>query len=245
LFGLSFRKYGPPENTYSPYYSWDADMSLRMAVLRHGPGTIGVTSVFQTVGIAPFGSRVGVGGTGYLLGIHYSHTLSASLTVSTGISHLSSHLTRDLDERTARERERGATIPTVEEPDQYNVLFARGFWRFPEWPLTPELEAIIHPGNFRLGGGELGYVRPVHFGSRWLLWRGSRTSLAAETRHEFGRNPFNRFMILLDLNARNRDQGRFQLFVSLTPGSGFHVSPTLGALRDGVALGFRTRLQDD
>jgi hypothetical protein len=58
----------------------------------------------QSVGTENFGSRVSVGGTGYLLGIGYVHVRSTNFRMSAGIAHLSSHLTRDLDEKVDEER---------------------------------------------------------------------------------------------------------------------------------------------
>jgi hypothetical protein len=241
-FDLMFRKYTPPRNTFSPFYAWDAEMALRLTVFRKGPGAVTFTSVFQAVGTENFGSRVSVGGTGYLLGLGYLHAYSADVTLSAGIGHLSSHLTRDLDDKLEEERNRGATIPIVADPSQYNVFFFKGYRKWSARPFTPELEIIVQPINFRFNGNRE-YVRPIYFGTRSTLWQGNQKAIVAETQHEIGKNPFNRFSLSFELYARNQPEGRLQIFVSASPGHNLHVSPNVGALRDGIAFGVRMKFR--
>lgn len=241
-FDLMFRKYTPPRNMFSPFYAWDAEMAFRLTVFRKGPGAVTFTSVIQAVGTENFGSRVSVGGTGYLLGLGYLHTYSADFTLSAGIGHLSSHLTRDLDDKLEDERNRGATIPIVADPSQYNVFFFKGYRKLSACPFTPELEIIVQPINFRFNGSRA-YVRPIYFGTRSILWQGSQKAIVAETQHEIGKNPFNRFSLSFELYARNQPEGRLQIFVSASPGHNLHVSPNVGGLRDGIAFGVRMKFR--
>jgi hypothetical protein len=227
---------------FSPYYSWDAEMALRLTVFRKGPGAVTFTSVFQTVGTENFGSRVSVGGTGYLLDLRYIHAYSADFTLSGGIGHLSSHLTRDLDDKLEEERNRGATIPIVVDPSQYNVFFFKGYRKLSAYPFTPELEIIVQPINFRFNGNR-DYVRPIYLGTRSTLWQGNQKAIVAETQHEIGKNPLNRFSLSFELYARNQPEGRLQMFISASPGHNLHVSPYVGAVRDGIAFGLRMRFR--
>lgn len=52
-------------------------------------------------------------------------------------------------------------------------------------------------------------------------------------------NPVNYFVLSLELDGTGEVDGRFQVFVAASPGHQLHVSPNIGALRDGVALGIR------
>src|SRR5213596_2753806 len=70
-FDAAFRKYTPPKNIFSPFYSWDAHMTLNLTVFRKGSGAVSFQGVFQSVGTENLGSRVSVGGTGYVLGLGY------------------------------------------------------------------------------------------------------------------------------------------------------------------------------
>src|SRR5262249_48375415 len=153
--------------------------------------------------------------------------------------HLSSHLTRDLDRKLAEENALGHSTPVVDDPSEYNVPFVEGSWKFPAYPLTPELDAAVEPISFRFNGGGARYVRPVYLHTRWALWRGNQKSLVAETQHEIGQRPFNVVSLALQLYAGNQTEGRLQLFVTASPGHRLHVSPNIGGLRDGVALGAR------
>jgi hypothetical protein len=238
-FDAAFRKYTPPKNIFSPFYSWDAQMALNLAVFRKGPGAVSFQGIFQSVGTENLGPKVSVGGTGYVLGLGYVHTYSADFKLSAGIAHLSSHLTRDLDDKLEEETGKGAEIPIVADPSEYNVFFFKAYRKFPAYRFTPELEIAVEPVNFNFNGGRRDYVRPIYLGTRSTLWQGNEKSIVAETQHEIGKNPINNFCLLFELYPRNQPEGRFQIFVSASPGHNLHVSPNIGGLRDGIAFGIR------
>jgi hypothetical protein len=244
-FETTFRKYTPPAVQFSPFYSWDAVMALDVTVFRRSPGAVSFTGVMQAIGTENIGPHVSVGGTGYILSAGYVHAYSPDSRISAGMTHLSSHLTRDLDDKLAEERIRGTTIPVVKDPDQYNVFYLGISRRFPTVRLLqPEIEVAIEPITFRFWSAPKANTRPLFLASRWTLWHGGRTSLAAETQHEIGRNPFNRLSLVLELYDRNGTEGRLHLFVTASPGNGMHVSPNVGAFRDGVSLGIRVKFRD-
>ncbi len=241
VFWASFRQYLPPDNVYTPYYSWDADMALDLTLYRRGRGAAEFGTVFQTAGTENLGTQVGVGGTAYILRVGYARSLSPGLSLSAGIAHLSSHLTRDLDDKTDEQRREGKVIPDVQDADEYNVLYLKAHAVFARWPLAPEIDVILEPVNFRFDLGGAPYARPLYVGTRSTLWRAGGKTLALETQHEIGNNAFNAFCLLLELFPRGQRDGRFQLFVSGSPGRTMHVSPNVAALRDGLAAGVRLR----
>ncbi len=238
-FEAAFRKYTPPKNIFSPFYAWEAHMTLSLTVVRKGPGAVNFQGIFQSVGTENLGSRVGVGGTGYVLRLGYVHTYSPDFTLSAGIAHLSSHLTRDLDDKLDEETGKGATVPIVTDPSEYNVFVFKAYRKFLAVRFTPEVEIAVEPVNFDFNGGRHDYVRPVYLATRSTLWKGNEKSIVAGTQHEIGRNPFNNFSLSLELYARNQPEGRFQIFVSASPGHNLHVSPNVGGVRDGIAFGIR------
>jgi hypothetical protein len=238
-FDATFRKYIPPDNVFSPFYSWDAQMALNATVFRKTSSAVYVSSLFQTVGTENLGSKVSVGGTGYLLGFGYVRTYSDQFELSAGFTHLSSHLTRDLDDKLEEERNRGTTIPIVDDPSEYNVIFLKVYRKWSAYPFAPELAVIVEPVNFRLDGGPIGDVRPVYVGTRFTLWQVGQTSIVAKTQHEIGQRPFNDFSLSFEAYASNQSEGRLQVFISASPGNSMHVSPNIGSVRDGIALGVR------
>jgi hypothetical protein len=240
-FDVVFQKFVPPANAFSPYYSWDARMGLDLTVARNGANVVDFATVFQTVGTQNIRSKVRVGGTGYIIRASYARTMSPELTLSAGVSHLSSHLTRDLDTKTAEERALGLPVPQVQDPSEYNVVFFRAVRRVPRWRLTPVFDLVIEPYNFRFNGSRADTVRPICLSTRWTLWRGAGGSLAAETQHEFGPRPWNQASLFLELYRRQQAEGRFQVFVTASPGHSLHVSPNVGGVRDGIAAGVRLR----
>jgi len=242
-FAAGFQKYTPPANDFSPFYSWDADMQMDVAVFRRGRGAINFASLFQTIGTENLGSKVSVGGTGYLLELEYRHATGDHARVSAGFKHLSSHLTRDLDEKDAEVRSLGMPVPKVNDPSEYNVFFLEILRRFTSWTFEPELDVIVESGNFRLNGDWLGFVRPLYLDTRWMLWKGNHKAIVLETQHEFGKNWFDVYSVQLELFRRREDPGRFRIFIIVSPGDDLHVSPNIGGLRDGIAVGFRMRFQ--
>jgi hypothetical protein len=234
-----FRKYTPPSSDLSALYSWDAHMNLTLTAFRRGAGAVKFRSLFQTAGTENIGSRVSVGGTGYVLGLGYTHTYSPDFLLSGGLLHLSSHLTRDLDEKLEEIRIEGGSVPDVADPSEYNVFFIGIYRRFSTWRFTPEIELVVEPVNFHFNGRPAGGVRPVYLGSRWTLWRGSRKSIVARSQHEIGPGYFNYFSLTFQLDGRSQPEGRLQIFVGASPGDQLHVSPNIGALRDGIAVGLR------
>jgi hypothetical protein len=238
-FGVTFLKFIPPANVYSPFYSWDAHMALDLTVARNGPNVVAFAAEFQTVGTENLGTKVSVGGTGYIIRAAYTRVWSPDLALSVGVSHLSSHLTRDLDAKTAEARARGLPIPQVQDPSEYNVLFFRGSHRFSTWPHAPVIDVAVEPLNFRFNGSRAALVRPIYIATNLMLWKGHEKALVAETHHEFGTRPWNQVSLFLELYARHQAEGRFQIFVTASPGHSLHVSPNVGALRDGIAAGVR------
>jgi hypothetical protein len=218
-------------------------MALNLTVFRKGSGAVNFQGVFQSVGTENLGSRVSVGGTGYVLGLGYVRTYSADFKLSAGITHLSSHLTRDLDDKLEEETDRGAAIPVVADPSEYNVFFFKAYRKFSTLRFTPELEVAVEPVNFRFNTSRRDYVRPLYLSTRSTLWQGHEKSLVAETQHEIGKNPFNCFSLSFELYARNQPEGRFRIFVNASPGHSLHVSPNIGGLRDGIAFGIRMHFQ--
>lgn len=242
-FSAAFRKYTPPANDFSPFYSWDAHMELDVTVFRRGRGAVNFMSLFQTIGTENLGQKVSVGGTGYLLGVGYSHAMTNHVRVSAGLKHLSTHLTRDLDEKDAEVRNRGMPIPKVDDPSEYNVFFFELFRRFSSSPFKPELDVIVESANFRFNGDWVGFVRPLYVDTRWMLWERQDKAIVLEIQHEFGRNWFNDYSLRLELFRHGQDQGRLQIFIIASPGHDLHVSPNIGGLRDGIAFGLRMRFQ--
>ena len=242
-FTTMFRKYMEPDNQFTPYYAWDAEMSLDVTVYRRGTSAIVFAGLMQAIGTESFGSSVGVGATGYVFGGSYVRPYPDGFTFETGIIHLSSHLTRDLDRKIAEEEAKGKRVPTVDDPDQYNVPFLRLEQVLASAPLAPEFAVAIEPLNFRFNGDVATQPRPLYIATRWTLWKVPQHSVVFQTQHEVGANSLNHFSLLLELFARNQKEGRFQLFFSASPGNDIHVSPNIGAIRDGLAWGVRLRFK--
>ena len=242
-FDTMFRKFMAPETRFSPFYSWDAEMALTLTIFRRGQEAVTFRGVMHTIGTENLARKVSVGAIGYVLGAAYVHTSSPSLKLSVGLTHLSSHLTRDLDDKLEEERTGGATIPIVSDPDQYNVFFFKVHREVPLKAVPLAIEIAVEPITFRFFSDPRVNRRPVYVASTWGLWRGDRVEVAAETQHEIGKNALNIVSLILKLYGTRQSEGRLQLFMSASPGNNLYVSPNIGAFRGGVALGVRVRIR--
>ena len=242
-FDAQFRKYTAPRNEFSPFYSWDANIGLDVTLLREGRHAVNFISAFESVGTENLGSRIGVGGTGYILGFGYTRTYSARLTIAAGIQHLSTHLTRDRDQKDREVRATGDPVPSTDDRTEYNVLFVRVRRAFPSAPLQPTIGVTLDRFYFELNGGAGGYVRPLYVTSRSTLWRDGDRTLALETEHEVGHNPYNGFTLRLEMFRRDQAEGRLALLVAAAPGHHLHISPNIGGRRDGLSVGFSMRFK--
>jgi hypothetical protein len=234
-FSISFRKYTPPADEFSPFYSWDAEMALDFAAVRHGADAVDASALIQTVGTGNVGSKVSVGATGYVLGFEYVHTIRRT-KLAAGYRHLSSHLTRDLTDKEEEVRQLGGSVPAVYDPSQFNIVYVSGSTTLSLVPFTPEILVSVAPVAFRFNNSPTGNVRRVSASTEWALWQGRDNGLAVATEHEWGSNSFNRYSLEFDMMREHRRKGRFQTILSITPGHELHVSPYIGAVMDGVAL---------
>lgn len=238
---VEYRKYVPPSRAYSPFYSWDTSLGLDATAFRTGAHGIDFAAIIQTVGTENLGTRIGVGAARYMIGFGYVNA-SRPVTFSLGFRHLSSHLTRDLDEKEDEVRSRGGVVPATDDSLDSNIVYIKAAGTLSKVPFTPDIAVLVAPTNFRLGGGQLGHVRPFYAETQWHLWGGRLAALVIETRHELGSNAYDAYTLRIDLARQGESIGRFQVLLSVAPGESIHVSPHLGGIADGVALGVRLRL---
>lgn len=242
-FSISFRKYTPPANDFSPFYSWDGEMALSFTAVRHRSDAVGASALIQTVGTRNVGSRVSVGATGYNLGFEYVHAIR-HVKLAAGYRHLSSHLTRDLTDKEEEVRQLGGRVPIVYDPPQFNIVYVSGSASLSQMPFTPEILLSVAPIAFRFNHSPTGNVRPIFASTEWSLWQRRDSGLLAGTQHEWGSNSFNRYSLVLDTMRRHRRRGRLQTIWSFAPGHELHVSPYIGAVMDGASLAVRLNFYD-
>jgi hypothetical protein len=240
-FHVAFRKHAPTDRTFDPFYSWDGSVELDATAFRKGVHGVHAATIVQTVGTENLGRQVSVGATGYVLGFGYVNT-SFPVLLSVSFRHLSSHLTQDLDRKEEEVTRRGGRLPAVADPSDLNVVYVKAAGTLSRVPLTPHVSVVLAPISFRFSGGEAGQIRPLFVETSWPLvrWRGS--ALVAETQHEVGPNAFDTYLLGLHLARRDQSRGRIQIFFSVSPGDGFHISPHAGGVVDGVAVGVRVSL---
>ncbi len=242
-FQLGFRKYATTAADFSPFYSWDADMGIDLSAVRKGNHAVDVAALIQTVGTENLRSKISVGATGYILGAEYLHAFR-TMSLGGGYRHLSSHLTRDLDDKEEEVEARGGQVPPVGDPPEYNILYVKASGTLTRVPFTPRIVIVAAPFAFRFNGGAIGNVRRFYADTHWTLWQGRDRALIVETQHEVGSNGFDRYALQADFLRGARRTGRFQLILAIAPGHDLHVSPNVGAVMDGIALGFRLNFHD-
>lgn len=224
---------------FRPFFSWEGRMGLDSAVYRGGRHTAFFKTEILTVGGKMTQSRINIVGTSYLLEGRYQFSiLRKNIHLAGGMAHNSSHLTQDLADLVLREIKRGKRIPQINTGD-LNVIFGEIKWQTP-LPFKPQIMVRIQPLNFRgLRGGSSFYDLPVYLAFEETLWSGREKMVVVATQHEIGRGGFSDFSARLELFARNQKEGRFQLLVGGSPGSGLHMSTNYPWYKEGFRVGLR------
>jgi len=236
-FQITYEKYVDRPEEYAPLYSWDAWMQLDATVWRRHANAVAVTADIQTVGTENLHSKVSVGAAGYVLGFGYTRAMRA-LDLSAGFQHVSSHLTRDLDDKESDVRSYGGTIPHVVDPAEFNIVYIKGAGTLTRLPFAPHVVALVAPVAFRFNASPAGNVRRVYVSTEWTMWKGLGDALVVETQHELGPNLLDVYTVRFDLLRRD-DTATFQIFLAAAPGHELHVSPIAGAVLDGLSVGAR------
>ena len=236
-FEGSFQKY-LSRDIFSPFFSWNGSMGIDINVYQKGNNSIYFKSDFQTVGAQKTESKINVAGTSYILEGRHRYQFSENSYIGAGITHLSSHLTQDLEIIVLDQTRKGAIIPDIDSSD-LNVIFFEGRKQFVSLLLQPDIRVRLQPVGFRFRGGGYKYERPVFVETAITPWRGNEKRFVVATQHEWGDNYFNDYSLRLELFSRGDKEGRFQIFTAYSPGAKLHVSPNAGWHRDGVRAGIK------
>ncbi len=237
-FTAMISKFLPPRTPYSDFDSWQAKMKIDMTIVRKGRNQCNFDSEFQTVGSKSLGRKTIIAGTGYILGGRCIHSFSSDTKFSAGITHLSSHLTQDLLKLIQDEKRNKIPVPQFNATD-LNVVFFQVYHRFASLPLKPEITLRVQPIGFRFHGAGYRYDKPVYLMAEITPWSGHEKRIVIGTQDEFGKDGFKEFFARLELDAKNQREGRFQPFISYSPGKGLHTGPNDGWHRDGLLMGIK------
>lgn len=239
-FGGLFEKNLPPRNDYSPFSAWRAEMKIGIVIYRSNSAhhEIYFDNMFQTIGTEKRGPKIKVAGTVYVFGANYRYRFSDDCYISGGVVHLSSHFAEDLRTVILDVLHRGGKVPELDASD-LNVFFLEGFKRVISLPLEPEFRLRIQPVGFRFHGDSYRYNKPVYLATQATLLKGHEKRFVFATQHEFGDNGFNEYSVRLELFAKNQREGRFQVFVSYSPGEGLQISSNDGQHRNGFKAGLK------
>ena len=236
-FEGSFQKY-LSRDIFSPFFSWKGAMGIDINIYKKNKSSVYFKSDFQTVGAKKTESKINVAGTSYILEGRYGYQFSQNVYFGAGITHLSSHLTQDLENIVIEQMRKGAVIPEIDSSD-LNVIFFEAWKQFASLPLQPEIRARVQPTSFQFRGGRYSYERPIYVDIKIVPWYGNEKKLVFATQHELGDNYFNDYSLRLELFSRGDKEGRFQIFTAYSPGAKLHVSPNVGWHRDGVRAGIK------
>ncbi len=220
-------------------YSWEANIGFKTIFYRHSRNSLGFEFDVQTAGAPPSGRRINIAGTSYILGPSYIYKLNENTTFSLGVTHLSSHITEDALKITAQEKREGITIPPVKF-DDLNVGYLEVAHSFAFKQLEPSFRFRFQPLGIKFRGGYNFYKEPVFMSTQFRLWKRRSSNLLFITRHEFGNRSFSDGILRLDLlKPSKKDEGRFQLAFSYSPGEGLWASPNVGWHKQGFSTTMR------
>lgn len=237
-FFADLEKHFGPE-PYQLVYSWEHNIGLDALVYRHSSHTLHFQLNVQTAGAPPSGRRVNIAGTSYILGFYYSNKFKKNTVVSSGLIHLSSHLSEDVLKIVHDEAKRGIIIPSVGF-DDINVVFAEITHEFNFNPLDPKISFRFQPLGVKFHRGFSYYDELFFVSTESKIFRGEYKDLIFVTRHEFGKQPLHDYMLRLDFfKPQKKEEGRLQWIFGYSPGQGLKASPNVGWHKEGFSATMR------
>lgn len=224
------KHFGP--KPYQLVYSWEHNIGLDTSVYRYKAHELHFQLNVQTAGAPSSGRRVNIAGTSYILAFYYSNKFKKNTSFSSGITHLSSHLSEDVLKIVRDEAQRGVIIPPVGF-DDINVLFAEITQKFNLSWLEPKITF-----RFQSFGIDFNYYdKPVFVSVESKILGGEHKDLIFVSRHEFGKQSFNDYLLRFDLfKPQKKEEGRLQLIFGYSPGQGLKASPNTGWHKEGFCI---------
>lgn len=224
---------------FQKVYSWEANIGFKTTVYRRKQHSFNFEFDVQTAGAPPTGQKINISGTSYTIGASYGFKLNKNTNFSTGLTHLSSHLSEDVLKIVAKERQKGVIIPDVRF-DDLNVGFVEITHSFAFKQLEPTLRFRLQPLGVKFRGGYHFYTEPVFISGQWKMWGNNSTGLWFVTRHEFGERSFNDGQLRLDLlKPSKKEEGRLQFLFTYAPGRGLRPSPNVGWHKQGFSTAMK------
>lgn len=231
------KHFGP--KPYQLVYSWEHNIGLDASVYRHKAHEFHFQLNVQTAGAPPSGRKVNIAGTSYVLGFYYSNKFKENTRISSGLIHLSSHLSEDVLKIVRDEAKRGVIIPPVGF-DDINVLFVEVAQKFDLSSLKPKIIFRFQPFGVKFHRGFSYYDEPIFVSTESKLLSGESKDLLFITRHEFGKQSFNDYALRIDLfKPQTKEEGRLQWVFGYSPGQGLRASPNVGWHKDGFSAAMK------
>lgn len=231
------KHFGP--KPYQLVYSWEHNIGLDALVYRHTSHEFHFQLNVQTAGAPPSGRRVNIAGTSYVLGFYYSNEFKENTRISSGLTHLSSHLSEDVLKIVRDEAQRGVVIPKVGF-DDINVVFAEVKQKIDFIPFEPKINFRFQPVGVKFHKGFSYYDEPVFVSTESKILSGETKDFLFVTLHEFGKQSFNGYELRFDLFKRQKkEEGRLQWVFGYSPGQGLRASPNVGWHKEGFFAAMR------
>lgn len=237
-FFADFKKHFGPK-PYQLVYSWEHNIGFNTSFYKYKKHDFHFLLNVQTAGAPPSGRRVNIAGTSYILGFYYSNNFKKNSGVSSGIVHLSSHLSEDVLKIVREEAQKGIVIPSVGF-DDINVLFVEATQKFDFIPLEPKISFRFQPLGVKFHRGFNYYDEPVFILTESKILKSKDKDLIFVTKHEFGKESFGDYSLRFDFfKSQKNEEGRLQWVFGYSPGNGLRASPNVGWHKEGFSAAVR------
>ena len=220
---------------YQLVYSWESNIGLNALVYRKKIHEFRFEFDVQTAGSPSTGRRVNIAGTSYILGFIYTNKFNEKTNFSTGLTHLSSHLSEDVLKIVREETKKGNIIPAVGF-DDINVVFMGTEYDFGFKSFGPKIKFRLQPVGVKFHGGISFYDEPIFVSAEFKVLSRESNDIIFINIHEFGKEQFNDYAIRFDfLKQRKKEEGRLQLSFGYSPGDRLKASPNVGWHKEGFS----------
>lgn len=231
------KHFGP--KPYQLVYSWEHNIGMDASIYGYKKHKFHFLLNVQTAGAPPSGRRVNIAGTSYILGFNYSNKFKENTSFSSGIIHLSSHLSEDVLKIVREEAQRGVIIPPVGF-DDINVLFVEVAQKFNFIPLEPKVNFRFQPLGVKFHRGFSYYEEPVFIATESKILKSGSSDIVFQTRNELGKEHFGDYSLRFDFfKAQTNEEGRLQWIFGYSPGEGLRASPNTGWHKEGFFWAMR------
>lgn len=232
-FSAEFQKYfgGRP---LQEFFSWQSRIGGDMALFESEKNAVWFKLNFQVVGGHPTDWKINTSGNSFTIEGRYERKIK-SFGVGLGLTHVSTHLTKDVSKRVEALLVNQKNLPRDEleqlirfrdfELNDINLAFVSIEKQIKLGPFRPTALIRIQPVDLSFRGNFSYYKMPFSLATETSLWQRNQKRILLETHSEFGKKELVAdFALRLDLAPQEQGEGRIQILLGYSPGKNAYTT---------------------